>query len=128
MTTAARDVPYTKFNGPISAERVLETRSYPLSKIKQLKSAIPGATINDVALALVAGALRLYLLAEDTPPEPPLIAGVPISIRTGKPAPGGTQPRDRRHTPKAVHPMLVPSRVRREPELMSGGPVFGRHR
>jgi hypothetical protein len=41
MTAAARDVQYTKFNGPISAERVLETRSYPLSKIKQLKSAIP---------------------------------------------------------------------------------------
>ncbi len=82
LTAASRDVPDTRFNGHVSPQRVLEARNYPLSKINQIKSAIPGATLNDVALALVGGALRAYLLAEGTLPELPLIAGVPISIRT----------------------------------------------
>ncbi len=47
-----------------------------------------GATLNDVALAMVAGSLRSYLLARDALPDQGLVANVPVS---GDPP--GTPPR-----------------------------------
>src|SRR5262249_9562169 len=41
-----------------------------------------GATVNDVTLAVCAGALRNYLIAHNALPDQPLIAMVPVSIRT----------------------------------------------
>ncbi len=39
-------------------------------------------TLNDVVLTICAGALRSYLLEKDDLPEKPLVAMVPISVRT----------------------------------------------
>jgi WS/DGAT/MGAT family acyltransferase len=46
-----------------------------------VKNAVPGATVNDVALAVVGGALRGYLLTHDELPGARLVAAVPISTR-----------------------------------------------
>ncbi|MFW2335681.1 WS/DGAT domain-containing protein, partial [Ilumatobacter sp.] len=42
-----------------------------------------GGTVNDVVMAVCAGALREYLLRHDALPDEPLRAMVPVSIRTG---------------------------------------------
>ena len=54
----------------------------PLDTIKAMKTAL-GATVNDVVMAVCAGGLRTYLDRHDALPDAPLIAMVPVSIRTG---------------------------------------------
>ena len=58
-------------------------RTASLPNIKRLKDAT-GGTVNDVVMAICAGALREYLLAHDALPDRPLRAMVPVSIRTGE--------------------------------------------
>jgi diacylglycerol O-acyltransferase len=52
----------------------------PLTKLRAVGSA-HGATVNDVLLAVVAGALRGYATSRDLLPEAPLAAGVPLAVR-----------------------------------------------
>jgi diacylglycerol O-acyltransferase len=75
-------LPKTRFNGPLSPHRVMEARSFPLTALRDIKAAVPGATINDVGLAIIAGALRRYLLGNDGLPEGSLTAICPISLRS----------------------------------------------
>ena len=75
-----KDMPRTPFNRAISGHRVYATSSLPLHEVKALGKS-RGATINDVVLALCAGALRRYLAEHAALPEKPLTAGVPASLR-----------------------------------------------
>lgn len=75
--------PSTPFNGSITPHRRVALRSVPLADVKAVKSAT-GATVNDVVMAACAGGLRRYLLDHDALPERPLVAMVPVSIRTGQ--------------------------------------------
>ena len=75
-----KDMPRTPFNKAISGHRVYATSSLPLHEVKALGKS-RGATINDVVLALSAGALRRYLAEHAALPEKPLTAGVPASLR-----------------------------------------------
>jgi WS/DGAT/MGAT family acyltransferase len=77
-----RNSPPTRFNAPVSAHRVLDARVYDLEQMKRVKSAVAGATINDVVLAIVSGAMREYLSSKGEYPNESLTAMVPISIRT----------------------------------------------
>ncbi len=54
----------------------------PLDAIKAIKTSL-GATVNDVVMAVCAGGLRAWLERHDALPDAPLIAMVPVSIRTG---------------------------------------------
>ena len=72
--------PDTLFNKPVSAHRRWSFFSLDLAEVKAVKNAA-GATVNDVVMALVSGALRRYLLHHDALPEGPLVAAVPISLR-----------------------------------------------
>jgi len=74
--------PPTPFNKPISPHRRFAMRSTALGNIKALKDA-SGCTVNDVVMAICAGALREYLIRHDALPDEPLRAMVPVSIRTG---------------------------------------------
>ncbi|HTZ66663.1 MAG TPA: wax ester/triacylglycerol synthase family O-acyltransferase [Roseiarcus sp.] len=76
----ATQMPRTPFNVAISPYRVYATCSLPLPEVKKLAKS-RGATINDVVLALSAGALRRYLINHRALPDAPLIAGVPASLR-----------------------------------------------
>jgi WS/DGAT/MGAT family acyltransferase len=79
--------PPTPFNRSITQHRRWGLASLPLPQIKGVKNAL-GVTVNDVVLALCAGALRRWLLDHDALPESPLIAAVPVSVRTSEQ--GGT--------------------------------------
>ncbi len=72
----------TRFNGPISPHRVFGAVNYDLGEVRRIKQAVDGATVNDVMLAIVAGALRKYLLDKNELPEKSLVAGAPVNVRS----------------------------------------------
>ncbi|MEV6151946.1 wax ester/triacylglycerol synthase family O-acyltransferase [Nonomuraea sp. NPDC052129] len=72
--------PKTPFSGPVSEHRRFAFVSLPLEEIKQVRKAF-GVTVNDVVMAVCAGALRRWLAAHGGVPRQPLIAGVPFSLR-----------------------------------------------
>ncbi|HEX7323564.1 MAG TPA: wax ester/triacylglycerol synthase family O-acyltransferase [Mycobacterium sp.] len=78
--TALR-APRTHFNRRIGPHRRFAFTSLPLSDVKAVKDAL-GVTVNDVVLALSAGALRRWLAAAEDLPAEPLLAMVPVSVRT----------------------------------------------
>jgi diacylglycerol O-acyltransferase / wax synthase len=80
--------PKTMFNVRIGGARRCAAQSYSLERIKNVKHGA-GVTINDVVLAMCAGALRSYLIEESALPETPLIAMVPVNLRTEQDAEGG---------------------------------------
>jgi diacylglycerol O-acyltransferase len=73
--------PKTRFNQTVSPHRVFEARFHDLADFKRIKASVPGATINDVALAYVGGALRAYLDGHGELPDESLVAACPISLR-----------------------------------------------
>ena len=75
-----KDMPRTPFNTAISGHRVYATSSLPLPDVRALAKS-RGVTLNDVVLALCAGALRRYLAEHAALPEKPLTAGMPASLR-----------------------------------------------
>jgi len=78
--------PKTPFNVAITGERGFAALSIPLADTKAIAHA-EGATLNDVVLAICAGALRRYLQRHGGLPRKPLIAAVPVSLRE----PGNTE-------------------------------------
>ena len=74
--------PPTPWNKSITAHRRFAMRNTKLSDLKRIK-AETGGTLNDIVMAICAGALRNYLIEHDALPDRPLRAMVPVSIRTG---------------------------------------------
>ena len=84
--------PGTRFNTPISASRVVEAVDFPVDGLKRIATKVDGATLNDVFLALVGGAMRKYLESKHELPATSLNAMVPISVRDSTKADqGGNQ-------------------------------------
>jgi len=73
--------PHTVLNHPVTSRRSFAFAGVPLADVKAVAHAFD-ATVNDVVLALCGGALRRYLAARDELPDTPLIAAVPVSVRT----------------------------------------------
>ncbi len=73
--------PRTSFNQALTPHRALGTANLPLDDVKMIKNAF-GVTVNDVILTLCGGALRHYLDGRDEVLDGPLVAMVPISVRT----------------------------------------------
>jgi diacylglycerol O-acyltransferase len=76
--------PHTLLNVRTSAERCFAGRSFPIDHLR-LVAKHTDATLNDVVLAMCAGALRRYLLTRNALPTTPLIAMVPVSLRGDEP-------------------------------------------
>ena len=74
-------VPRTRFNKTVTPHRVYCAASLPLEEIKAIKNAVPGATVNDVALTIVGGAMRAYLNKHGELPKEPLVAMAPVNVR-----------------------------------------------
>lgn len=80
--------PRTMLNVKIGGARRCAAQSWSLDRIKGVKKAA-GVTVNDVVLAMCSGALRYYLLEQNALPDTPLIAMVPVSLRTEEEADAG---------------------------------------
>jgi len=74
-------VPDTRFNVNVSSHKMYDGTKFSLADFREIRQLVPGATINDVVLAICAGGLRRYLEAHDELPEEPLVAWVPINAR-----------------------------------------------
>jgi diacylglycerol O-acyltransferase len=72
--------PRSVLNGKITGSRRVAAQSYDLERVRLLARAA-GATVNDVVLAICAGALRRYLVVQGALPSRPLVAMVPMSLR-----------------------------------------------
>jgi WS/DGAT/MGAT family acyltransferase len=82
------EAPRSMLNKPISGSRRVAAQSWGISRVLKASKA-RGVTLNDIVLAMSAGALRRYLIANDALPEEPLVASVPVSMRTGGSGDGG---------------------------------------
>lgn len=85
--------PRTHLNGEFTSRRVLARATLSMDRVQAVKnginarsadagSAATRLTLNDLVLALVAGALRDYLTVEDDLPDQPLVVQVPVSLRS----------------------------------------------
>jgi WS/DGAT/MGAT family acyltransferase len=74
------EAPRTIFNTRIGRSRRFATQQLDLDAVRALGREL-GATVNDVCLSLVGGALRTYLGELGELPTRPLIALVPVSTR-----------------------------------------------
>ena len=79
--------PRTPLNVAITNQRSFAARSLPLAEVKAMAKR-SGTSLNDVVMAICAGALKRYLADYDCTPDKPLVAGVPVSLREA----GNTDP------------------------------------
>jgi diacylglycerol O-acyltransferase / wax synthase len=80
--------PRTMLNVKIGGARRCAAQSWSVDRIKSVKRAA-GVTLNDVVLAMCSGALRYYLLEHNALPDTPLVAMVPVSLRSEEEADTG---------------------------------------
>jgi diacylglycerol O-acyltransferase len=86
---APLSAPRTSFNGTVTGHRSIAFTDISLDDIKAIKNAVPGATVNDVVLALSGGALRRYLQDRGELPDSSLLASVPVSVHGESKRTGG---------------------------------------
>jgi diacylglycerol O-acyltransferase / wax synthase len=82
--------PRTRFNDELTSERSIALVQLDLKDVKKVKNQ-HGVKVNDVVMALCAGALRGYLADRDELPTKPLIAVVPASVHGESDRPGRNQ-------------------------------------
>jgi diacylglycerol O-acyltransferase len=73
------DAPPSLINQAFTADRRFARTSLSLAAVTLVKE-VAGASVNDVALAVVAGSLRSYLQARSALPARPLVAAVPVGM------------------------------------------------
>jgi WS/DGAT/MGAT family acyltransferase len=69
--------PRMRFNYALGVKRSYATAQLALAEVKTLKNTL-GVTLNDVVLAVLAGALRKYLIYHNELPDAPLAVSVPV--------------------------------------------------
>jgi WS/DGAT/MGAT family acyltransferase len=72
--------PSSVFNRRVGPRRSYASLSLPLEDAKRVARGF-GASLNDVVLAICAGALRELLLRDEELPRLPLVAAMPVSLR-----------------------------------------------
>lgn len=80
--------PKTPFNRRVTGARRFAAQSWSLARIKAAGKR-HGGTVNDVFLAMCAGALRQYLISQDALPVDPLVTQVPVALRSADQADEG---------------------------------------
>jgi diacylglycerol O-acyltransferase / wax synthase len=81
LSSAGLRAPRTPFNRPVGPHRRWAFCTVPLDDVKAVKKAAE-CTVNDVVMALSTGALRRWLIEHEALPSGPLVAAVPVSVRT----------------------------------------------
>ena len=74
--------PHTRFNQPTDSRRNFDACSYDLAAVSAVRALVPGATLNDVVLTGIGGALRRYLLDKDELPDSSLMTIIAIDEHT----------------------------------------------
>ncbi|MFN2545765.1 MAG: wax ester/triacylglycerol synthase family O-acyltransferase [Actinomycetota bacterium] len=84
--------PRTSINTTVTPHRKVAFSRIPLDEVKAVKNAT-GTKVNDVVLAVCAGALRRYLEQRGELPDRSLLATVPVSVRAddGDDTPGANK-------------------------------------
>ena len=96
--------PHTPFNKTIGPHRRWAFGSLPLAEVKEIKNAA-AVTVNDVVMALCAGALRTWLSDHDALPDRPAV-GRGARVNPHRAGEGGTgKPRVERHRAAADAPV-----------------------
>jgi diacylglycerol O-acyltransferase / wax synthase len=80
ISTTLGRAPATPFNKAITPHRRIAFRSVDLATVKAVKNAF-GVSVNDVVMAMSAGALRRWLAGHNALPSQPLISMIPVSVR-----------------------------------------------
>jgi diacylglycerol O-acyltransferase len=80
IATRPGRAPATPFNRAITPHRRFAFRSVDLDTVKAVKKTF-GVSVNDVVMAICAGALRRWLIDHDALPGQPLVAMIPVSVR-----------------------------------------------
>jgi diacylglycerol O-acyltransferase len=75
--------PRTKFNARSEVPWVCAIQPWPIQRVENITRAA-GVSVNDVALAMCAGALRAYLAEREELPDTPLVAVSPVDLRTDR--------------------------------------------
>jgi len=81
LSSTGLRAPSTPFNRSIGPHRRWAFRSVPFDDVRAVKSTAK-VSVNDVVMAMCAGALRAWMTSHDALPAAPLIAAVPVSVRT----------------------------------------------
>ncbi len=71
--------PHTMFNTTITGSRRFAAQDWPMDRLRAITKA-SGATLNDVVLAMCAGAIRRYLREHDALPDNTLVSMVPVGL------------------------------------------------
>ena len=71
--------PRTRLNGRLTPQRNVAFARLDLDDVKKVKNHF-GVSVNDVAMALVSGVVRQFLLDRGELPGPSLVALVPVSV------------------------------------------------
>ena len=74
------DAPLSVLNGRVREKRRFATQQFALARLRAIAKAAD-CTLNDVVLAICAGALRRFLDERGALPTKPLTAGIPVSVR-----------------------------------------------
>ncbi len=75
--------PRTRFDQPVGPHRVFDAALISLDEIKTVRRAT-GTTVNDVAVAIISGAMRIYLQHHNELPAESLAASMPVNTRDRK--------------------------------------------
>ncbi|MBX7435226.1 wax ester/triacylglycerol synthase family O-acyltransferase [Mycobacterium sp. Y57] len=76
------DVPHTPFNSHTDASRNFDARDYDLAEVLRTRRLVPNATVNDVVLTGIGGAMRRYLLDKGELPEKSMVTAMALALQT----------------------------------------------
>ncbi|MBD8506790.1 DUF1298 domain-containing protein [Hoyosella sp. G463] len=79
--TALQPRPRTILDATGYTHRVYDGFPFPLAQLSTIRQLAPGATINDVALSIVAGAQRRYLERHSTIPARPIHCAITVALQ-----------------------------------------------
>ena len=83
------DAPRSALNGRVREKRRFATQQFAMDRLRAVARA-GDCTLNDVVLAVCAGALRRFLDERGELPARPLTAGIPVSVRPADDEGSGT--------------------------------------